>query len=63
MDKIEKNREIVISIIEKFEELLAEKNIKIPSNDREGNEDEACICGREYYDLEESITEILNKER
>ena len=58
---MDKNREIAIKIIEKFEELLDGKGIKIPSIDRENNETESCIYGREYYCLEDSITEILNE--
>lgn len=58
---MEKNKEIAIKIIDKFEELLARYDIKIPSNDRQKNEDESCIFGKEYYDLESSIINILNK--
>ena len=54
------NKEIAIQIIEQFEELLLKKNIKILSDDKEGNENEACIYGTEYYQLEDSIVEILN---
>ena len=54
------NREKAIQIIEQFENLLSEKNIKIPSEDSENNENEACIYGTEYYELEDSIIEILN---
>ena len=55
-----KNRLIAIKIINEFEEMLCRNNIKIPSKEREGNEDEACIYGTEYYELEESIIDILN---
>ena len=54
------NREKAIQIIEQFENLLSKKNIKIPSEDREDNEDESCIYGTEYYELEDAIVEILD---
>ena len=54
------NREKAIQIIEQFENLLSKKNIKIPSEDRQDNEDEACIYGTEYYELEDAIVEILD---
>ena len=60
--KTQKNREIAIEIIETFEELLDSKDIKIPSEEREGDEDEACIYGTEYYELEDSIIKILNNQ-
>lgn len=66
MGKIKKeeanNKEIAIKIIDEFEELLAKNDIKIPSKDREGAEDEACIYGTEYYELEDSIIDILNNQ-
>ena len=55
-----RNRELAIQIIERFETLLEEKGIKIPSKDREGNDTESCIYGTEYYRLEDEITEILD---
>ena len=58
---MERNREIACEIIDIFENLLEEKNITIPSKDREGNEDESRIFGEEYYNLEEKITELLDK--
>lgn len=59
---MEYNRKVAIKIINKFEELLAKYDIKLPSNEREGNEEEACIYGNDYYELEDEITEILNEE-
>ena len=59
--EMSKERELAIRIIDEFEKLLAEKNIYIPSSDREGENDEACIYGTEYYALEDAITEILEK--
>jgi len=55
-------REVAIRIVDQFEELLAEKGIMIPSADREGGEEEACLYGTEYYLLEDAITEILVEE-
>ena len=52
-------REVAIRIVDQFEELLAEKGIMIPSADREGGEEEACLYGTEYYLLEDVVTEIL----
>ena len=57
--KEEQARRIAIQILDEFEEVLAGKGIKIPSNDREGREEEACIYGREYYELEDTIVDIL----
>ena len=60
---MEKERRIAIEILDEFEELLAEKGIKIPSNDREADvENETCLYGTEYYDLEDEITDILKRE-
>lgn len=44
-----------------FEDLLAENDIYIPNEDREGEPEEACIYGTDYYDLEDSVTECLVK--
>lgn len=57
------NKEIAIKIIDEFEELLAKNNIKIPSQDREEIENEACIFGTEYYELEETIIDILENQK
>lgn len=59
---MENSRKLAIKIIDEFEELLAKYDIKLPSNEREGNEEEACIFGTDYYDLEDKITEIINEE-
>lgn len=58
--KMEKNRKIAIKILDKFEELLEEKDITIPNDDREEEQDEARIYGSDYYDLEDAIVEILD---
>lgn len=57
---MEKTRIIANKIIDKFEELLKKYNIKIPNQERTNNEDEACIYGSDYYNLEDGITEILD---
>jgi hypothetical protein len=51
----------VMEIIECFEELLDEKEIDIPSEDRDGDDGEARIYGSEYYELEEKILFLLDK--
>ena len=55
----EEHRKAAIKIMEIFEEFLDRKDITIPSEDREGNPEEARIYGCEYYELEDKITEIL----
>jgi len=57
-----KARRIAIRILDEFEELLDEKNVTIPSSDREGREEEARLYGSEYYTLEDAISEILVEE-
>ena len=56
---MEKERELTIRIIDEFEELLDEHKIIIPDSDREGNEEEACIYGMNYWRLEDKITELI----
>ena len=58
----EKAREIAIRVLDEFEELLAEKGIKIPSDDREGREEEACLYGSAYYELEDAVVGVLMEE-
>jgi len=48
----EKDRDIAIRILDEFEELLAAKGIMVPSGDREGRGEEACVYGSEYYEME-----------
>jgi len=50
-----------IDILDEFETLLDEKDITIPSKDREGDEEEARLHGSEYYALEDKISSILKK--
>lgn len=56
-------KEYANAILDCFEELLDEKGIDIPSDDREGNEDEARIYGIEYYDLEDKVIGLLKSFR
>ena len=60
--KANKARRIAIEILDEFEAMLDRNGIMIPSEDREGREEEACIYGTEYYELEEVITDILIEE-
>lgn len=55
-------REVAIRIVDEFEELLAEKDIMVPSADREGRPEEACLYGTEYYLLEDGVVGILMEE-
>ncbi len=57
----EKARELAFAILTEFEEVLDEYDVRIPSADREGREEEARLCGTEYYVLVDAITEILRK--
>ena len=42
-----------------FEDLLDKHNIKIPDEDRQGEESEAPIYGITYAELEEQVTDVL----
>ena len=54
--------ETVYSIIDEFENILEEYNIKIPSEDDDGTDEfRSNIYGTEYYELENRIKEILEK--
>ena len=60
---MKRERRIAIEILDEFEDLLAAKDIKIPSKDRESDGiNEASLYGMEYYDLEDNITDILKRE-
>ena len=52
-------RELTISILDEFEQLLEENNITIPDDYREGDESEARLFGDGYYRLEESIYQMI----
>lgn len=53
--------EYAYAILDCFEKLLDDKDIDIPSDDREGNDGEARLYGAEYYELETMIIELLEK--
>ena len=48
-----------IRILHELENLLAEKGIKLLSEDREGSEEEAYLYDCEYHELEDAVTDIL----
>ena len=54
-------RGLAIMILDIFEDMLDEKGIMIPDDDRTGDEGEACLYGCTYGDLEEEITALLSK--
>ena len=60
--KEERAREIAHRILEEFEDLLTEKGIVIPSDDRTGDPDEAHLFGTEYSRLEEAIVAVILSE-
>ena len=55
-------RQLAIRVCEEFGDLLADKNIMIPSADREEGAEEASLYGSEYYALEDGVVEILMEE-
>lgn len=55
----DKARKLSAEIMNFFEELLADNNIKIPCSDRNDEPDEARIYGSVYYDLEDKICDLL----
>ena len=58
----EQAREVAHRILEEFEDLLTEKGIVIPSDDRMGDPDEAHLFGMEYSHLEEAIVATILSE-
>ena len=58
-ESVGKTRGIAIMILDIFEGMLNDKGIIIPDEDREGDEDEECLYGTTYYELEDEITELL----
>ena len=57
----ETKKEFSILICECFEDLLDEHDIRIPNEDREGDEDEACIYGSDWDYLLDRVGGYLNK--
>lgn len=55
--------EIAIQIIDLFEDVLNENNISIPDDCRDSNEtdieNQAAIYGETYFNLKDSIADIL----
>lgn len=58
---MEKYREIASTIIDEFEKILNKHKIKLLNEEREEKENEACIYGSDYYNLEDKIVEILDE--
>lgn len=54
-----KERKIAIMILDIFEDMLEEKGIMIPDEDRTGDEGEACLYGMTYANLEDEIYSLL----
>jgi hypothetical protein len=61
-DACHPSRQLAIRACEEFGDLLADKNILIPSADREEGAEEASLYGSEYYALEDAVVEILMEE-
>jgi len=55
----DKARRVAIRVMDEFEEMLGRKGMVIPSADREGGKEEACIYGTEGYQLEDAVADIL----
>lgn len=52
-------RGLAITILDMFEDMLDEKGIMIPDEDRTGAEGEACLYGMTYANLEDQIVALL----
>lgn len=57
---MDSNRELAIDIINEFEELLKKYDLEIPNEEKE-NSQRSCIYGTDYFDLEDKITELLER--
>ena len=59
----ERVKNIAISILDKFEEYLLEKDIDIPNVDKEDEdvEDTAILYGSDYFHLQDCIIDIIVK--
>lgn len=60
MEKINA-REWVAAICDAVEDMLSEYDIKIPDEDRNGEENEACLYGRSYDIVADSVQNILQQ--
>lgn len=56
-----KHRGLAIRILDIFEEMLENKGISIPDEDRTGDESEACLYGMTYANLEDEIVTLLEQ--
>jgi hypothetical protein len=54
-------RKTAIEILDILENILAEHDIMIPDDAREGADEEACIYGETYYLLEDNIVDIVTE--
>lgn len=58
-ENVGKTRGIAIMILDIFEDMLEEKGIIIPDEDRTGKDGEACLYGTTYANLEDEICALL----
>lgn len=56
-------RRITIEIMGIFENKLEELGITLPDDLREGKEDESRIFGKNYYELEDKIIKLLERNK
>lgn len=56
-----KHRGVAIRILDIIEEMLENKGISIPDEDRTSDESEACLYGMTYAELENEIVELLGR--
>lgn len=56
-----KLRQAAAAAIDAFSDMLEGYGIKIPSADRTGAANEDAIYGTEYYELEDTLTEIFEE--
>ena len=56
-----KHRGVAIRILDIFEEMLENKGISIPDEDRTGDESESCLYGMTYANLEDEIVTLLEQ--
>ena len=59
MKNLSEARSLTFEIIEVFEDLLEEKGIQIPDDDRTGDPNEAPLYGTTYAELEDKIFDLL----
>ena len=56
-----KHRGVAIRILDIFEDMLENKGVSIPDEDRTGDKSEACLYGMTYAELENEIAELLGR--